>query len=391
MHEEPCTFNVIPTLYALVLSWVTGADSCTKCSDFLWDNGEKLYEMLPAMIDKPPLINNDVSLLIKLVKLNKLLPILADFSKEVEFMQDYGKEELLKKISALADNYSHSGKNYLYCADSCILNLGRSCVSFIQHQNIPFDMYAKKGILTKMLNVLNIRGAVCKVDAHHISNMLCSVLIEAGADYIIEMEPSMASYNSAVEIFKDPKVIDELAETAETEPYDEYHFKIKPRKIIAAPSSLLGAEAADYWGKDVQTILCEPALDENGEELSSEEGRHRYYASSLSFEEPDIAEYALNIIRENSLFSKDYNLIWDLYFGPYKSLNRNRDYVENAKILNKLKDSTQQIAAMIYGKDKKVSVKDMPEILQADLPFASRCLSMCLRTLQMTGKLNLGD
>ena len=107
----------------------------------------------------------------------------------------------------------------------------------------------------------------------------------------------------------------------------------------------------------------------------------RYYISSLDFDDPKIAEYGRQVIRMHWACENSLHYVLDVTYGQDMMRAKNRNYVRNALLLNKIALNTSRMAQEEYSKiDSQISIRRLKRIMLAKVDLTCRYLCKSILT-----------
>jgi predicted transposase YbfD/YdcC len=208
---------------------------------------------------------------------------------------------------------------------------------FVQANSLVFAQEKTDGkgqelsAIGKLLEVLDLKGAVVSIDAIGTQKNVASKIIDAGADYILQVKDNQPTLATKIKVAMDDAILDKFKDLTsdQFEQIDAGHGRIEKRKLWVCwdVKEMLGELAADWPGLSALIAI------ERTRELMGPKGvpkksieRH-YYISSL--DRRTKAQRLAGYVRGH--WSVENNLHWqlDVSFCEDQRRMRNGHSAEN--------------------------------------------------------------
>lgn len=365
-------YPVGPTLFAIMLAWMCGYNSSVKVA-FFW---ELKYEILKKHIPNFPdsMISHDtVNRLLSLIKVDDLKAIMAHFSELV--INNVKYDDLgIKRILSLdgqtpkaaeyepgkgfmeysnADRRLHQKLYYVTLFDSTSgLSLGMEEVEKKENENKA---------CVRAIEMFDLTGTIVTADALNTQRSVAEAIIKNGGDYVLALKDNHKSLRKVVEEALSNEFLIRDAGQIYTTDAECSHGRIEERTVYALPiSAIKNKVPLKDWKKDAHTVFMAitQSFDKKHKVVRTPE--IRLFISSLSFDNPGIAELGYRAIREHWHIENKLHWCLDMDFGQDHMQIKNRNYLRNCEALSRI---SLNAVRQMEPKFRKPTRKDEPVAL----------------------------
>ena len=186
--------------------------------------------------------------------------------------------------------------------------------------------------IPKLLDVIDIKGAIITIDAAGCQRNIVQKIIDDGGDYIIALKGNQGNLHAeAINLFN--QLEDFVGNEDEVEgfdsdiDYDKGHGRIEERKTLVM-NDLSWLDAKDLW-KGLETIIVVISKRTIGDKTSEE---RRYYISSLSGNSQRLGKF----IRAHWSVENSYHWVLDVVFAEDSSKVDIGHAAENLAVFRRL-------------------------------------------------------
>lgn len=388
-QQHKVKYPIAPTLIAILLAWMAGANSAVAAAMFWKMNASKLRMLIPNFPDSN-ISHDTINRILSCIVVDNLLAFLRDFcNKILEGYVDY--EEDSKRILSL-DGQTPRAIEYEPKEGS----LGISRDDQRIHSKIYFvTLYdsgnglalAQEEVLEKenenkacsrLIEMFDLKGCVVTADALNTQRSIVEKILENGGDYVLALKNNHKSLCTKIkEIFEDSELLREYGKT-----YDHGielgHGRIEQRIVTAMPANLIGKPSLGAWAKDCCTVFKAVTYSTDKKYGTSRKPEIRYFVSSLAYENTNIEKLGYRAIREHWHVENKLHWCLDMDFGQDHMQIKNRNYLRNVLILNKISLNTIKALQPFYQEGSTT-----PSIPNMQIMFQSQPDKMLLQVAKL--------
>lgn len=363
-------YPLVPTLFAILLAWIAGATSAVKVESFWYEHFEKLKRHIPGFPDE--MISHDtVNRLLSLIMVDDLKGMMTHFCQLV-LKHSVSGETDIKRILSLdgqtprAAEYEPKEGSLGQSNDDRRLLNRIYYVSF--HDSTTGLTLAMEEVENKenenracvrAIEMFDLAGTVVTADALNTQRSVAEAIIGRGGDYVLALKDNHKTLKKAVQdAISNPFLVEMHGETYSTD-IELSHGRIEKRTVIALPASVLPGQALRDWKKDTCTVFYAVTESFNKKHNVSREPEIRYFLSSLSIDNPDIAKLGYRAIREHWNIENQLHWCLDMDFGQDHMQIKNRNYLRNCELLSRL---ALNIARQLQPALRRKTRQDLPSI-----------------------------
>ena len=211
----------------------------------------------------------------------------------------------------------------------------------------------------RAIEMFDLAGTVVTADALNTQRSVAEAIIGRGGDYVLALKDNHKTLKKAVQdAISNPFLVEMHGETYSTD-IELSHGRIEKRTVIALPASVLPGQALRDWKKDTCTVFYAVTESFNKKHNVSREPEIRYFLSSLSIDNPDIAKLGYRAIREHWNIENQLHWCLDMDFGQDHMQIKNRNYLRNCELLSRL---ALNIARQLQPAMKVKTRQELPSI-----------------------------
>lgn len=184
--------------------------------------------------------------------------------------------------------------------------------------------------MPKLLELLDLRGAVVTADAMHCQKDMARRIIDGGGDYVLQVKDNQPTLHENLQLLFAEGLTDDCQGVSYdyAEDTDAGHGRIETRRCWSS-GAIAGVVSTDEWA-GVQSVACVERTREVGEEVSTE--RH-YYIASVSGED---AGAILGLARGHWGVENQLHWRMDVVFGEDDRRIRKNHAAENFTRLSRI-------------------------------------------------------
>ncbi len=325
-------YPLVPAFFSIALAWLAGANTPPKIAEYLDKNKDFLTSVIEDYGSCPPLDAEQILYLLKMVRLPYI---------EEEF-DDYNPQ----MPSSMAMR-AHSDVQVFFDKEAC-------CV--ILEFNAPSEH--EKSNPLRSCKLFDVDGCTASSDdlddVYLAKNLICHY-----ADFCFKIDRPKVK-KAAAAAFDKPKVPPAVAKIQM--PLQD--GSVKSLCVSALPVLAMNRSSIGDWKEHVRTILrAQITYATDGVVTKSDES---FYTSSFLFEDPAVAQYALDAIKfhePNPPLTRVY-----LHFGRDGLRAKNRNHDQNADELNmRVKRISDAVRAKLK-KEKKLATPSRIQNLLSENP-----------------------
>ena len=247
------------------------------------------------------------------------------------------------------------------------------------------DVYAKENenkACIRLCSLFSLDGCVVTCDALNTTRAVAKAIISQGGDYCLAVKDNKKKLANEIKAsFENAELLDDQAIYSES-PVELGHGRVENRIVIALPASCIKARILGEWAEDARTIFFARTCSHDKKYNLDKEHIVRYYISSLDFDDPKIAEYGRQVIRMHWACENSLHYVLDVTYGQDMMRAKNRNYVCNALLLNKIALNTSRVAQEDYRKiDSQISIRRLKRIMFAKVDLTCRYLCKAILNL----------
>ena len=214
-------------------------------------------------------------------------------------------------------------------------------------------------VCVRAIEMFDLAGTVVTADALNTQRSVAEAIIGRGGDYVLALKDNHKTLKKAVQdAISNPFLVEMHGETYSTD-IELSHGRIEKRTVIALPASVLPGQALRDWKKDTCTVFYAVTESFNKKHNVSREPEIRYFLSSLSIDNPDIAKLGYRAIREHWNIENQLHWCLDMDFGQDHMQIKNRNYLRNCELLSRL---ALNIARQLQPAMKVKTRQELPSI-----------------------------
>lgn len=226
----------------------------------------------------------------------------------------------------------------------------------------------------RLLSLFSLEGCIVTCDALNTQRSVAAKIIENNGDYCCALKDNHKTLaKEAKRRFNDAEVLDEYAVYSQAET-ELTHGRMQSRLVIALPASLIKPRILGDWKADAKTIFFARTCIYDKKYQQYKDPIIRLYLSSLDPDDPHIADYGLQIIRRHWAIENLQHYVLDVCYGQDMFRAKNRNYIRNALVLNKIALNTAR-TAQSDSTDKQMSITRIKKIMAYDLGLL--CTALC--------------
>ncbi len=380
--EGRCTYPLLPALFAIVFAWCAGANCATKAADYIRFNQESLKRIIPGFGPCGSMSSDTVLRLLKMTKFSELNLFLREFAELLCSQDPNGYRvtavdgqtprsiiyEPEKGQKSSPDRSTFGRQYYVTMYDTT------NQITLAQE-----DVYKKENenhACIRLCSLFSLAGCVVTSDALNCTRAVAEAIISNDGDYFLALKANHKSLCREVQAcFENSELLDETAVHAQSET-EAAHGRVESRTVIALPASAVKARILGDWKEDARSIFFVRTCSYDKKYQQYNEPVIRYFISSLDFDDPHIAEYGLDISRSHWGCENCQHYVLDVVYGQDMMRAKNRNYIRNFMLLNKIALNTARIAQEDYkAQDKTITVSRIKQILTYDISFLGRSVA----------------
>lgn len=360
-------YPLLPTLFAIILAWLCGSNSSVKTAIFIRNKRDVLAKLIPGFVEELDYSHDTIHRLIQIIKFDELQAFLYEFSAHVE---QYAKAESPSEYRTLAfdgqtpraviyekeDGQKGSKDRREYHRDYYVTLYDCTNKLSIAQETVQ-DKENENKACVRLCQLMNLKGSVVTGDALNCQRAVAEAIIQSEGDYMLALKDNHKSLRKAVaEAFLKEELLDNEAQYCADAPIDAAHGRLESRMVIALPASAVKSRILGAWGKDVQTLFFMRTNSYDKKYGVYREPEVRYFLSSLSFDTPNIAEIGLKICRDHWKIENSLHYLLDVTFGQDSLQAKNREYIQNTLLLNKIAANVLRYAQANgkFGKNESI-------------------------------------
>jgi predicted transposase YbfD/YdcC len=364
-------YPLVPTLFAIILAWIAGATSAVKVELFWSEHFEKLKRHIPGFPDE--MISHDtVNRLLSLIMVDDLKGLMAHFSQLV-LKNSVNGETDIKRILSLdgqtpkaAEYEPKEGSLGLSNDDRRLLNRLYYVSIYDSTAGLTLAMEEVESkenenkACVRAIEMFDLEGTIVTADALNTQRSVAEAIIRKGGDYVLALKDNHKTLKKGVqEAISNPLLVEMHGESYSTD-VELGHGRIETRTVIALPASVIpNRQAIRDWKKDTSTVFYAVTESFNKKHNVRREPEVRYFLSSLSIDNPDIAKLGYRAIREHWNIENQLHWCLDMDFGQDHMQIKNRNYLRNCELLSRL---ALNIARQLQPVLRRKTRQDLPSI-----------------------------
>lgn len=225
-----------------------------------------------------------------------------------------------------------------------------------------------------LIQVLDLHGVIVTGDAMHCQRKFTEALMNtARADYCLVLKQNQGTLvKSVMELFNS------MAVELHAETVDRAHGREELRRIEVLPGSALPDSILKKWfglefGCIVKQTSLRTVIGTNGESDKTSE-QTRYFITSLTPTEEDVASQLLQVIRRHWAIENSLHHVLDCDFNQDRSQTKNANLTLNLAHMNKFALSILELVRRLKFKEQKtlrrLTINELRRGLQNDPALA---------------------
>lgn len=235
----------------------------------------------------------------------------------------------------------------------------------------------------RLIKLLDLHGAIVTGDAMHCQRKFVRAVMEdARADYCLALKSNQGNLAKSSK-----KLFEENSVTLFVETENKEHGRIERRRIEVLPASLLPKEILkDWYGLEMGCIVKQTSwrtVISNGGVAEPTTEATRYFISSLTSEEPNVANHLLHAIRSHWSIENKLHHVLDCDFGQDHSQMKNANLAANTVQMNKFALAIIELVRRIANKERKhariITINEIRKSLINDPSLAISYINTFLR------------
>ncbi len=388
MHEsdsrvqDRCTYPLYPALFAIIFAWTSGANCSTEASDYIKYRKKILADLIPGFRTCGSMSHDTILRLLKTVKFCQLHDFLIAMCQDIAdhipangIRVTAGDSKTQSEVIHDVKEGQKSPEEYRACQYQYCVTLFDKTNNLSLTRDEVYDKASGNKDIIRLLSLFSLDGSIAAGDTLNITQAEAKAVIDAEGDYCLEVKDNRKKLQQGIcEAFEKEQLLDDLAVYAQSES-ERGQDKIEARTVIALPSSVIPKRILGQWAEDSRTIFFALTSCHDKQNGSDKQHNVRYYISSLDFDDPNIAQYGLDVIGQHWDCRHLQHHILDVIFGQDMMRAKNRNYIRNSLLLNKIALNTALAAQReLSKKDKSITVSRSTRILGYDPKLLCKCL-----------------
>lgn len=376
-------YPLVPTLLVISLAFIAGKNTAVDIADYWKFNLDRLRSIIPELPETP--ISHDTVLrLLKSIKFDEFDGFILYLTQNIIEAQGLSSEKKIMSLDGQTpraieytpkDGMKHpeDGRCYnrLY-----YVSLYDSTDKLVLAQTEVQDKENENKACLRLIDLIDCSDCIFTSDALNSQRALAAKIIEKGGDYCLAIKDNHKTLRQAISTaFDNAQMLDEQAVYYNSDT-EIGHGRIESRTVIALPLTALPKRSLGAWAEDAQTVFFARTCSYDKKYGVYREPEIRYYISSLSFDNPDIAKAGYEAIRKHWCIENSLHYVLDVTFNQDRAQIKNRNYIRNKLLLNKLALNALRCAQPAYSKGKEViSIKRLTSIASYSPEEALKMLS----------------
>lgn len=380
--EGRCTYPLLPALFSIIFAWCAGAGCATKAADFIRFNQETLKRIIPGFGPCGSMSHDTILRLLKMVKFSELNLFLREFAELLCSHAPNGYRVIAvdgqtpRSIVYEPEEGQKSPQDRRTYEHQYYVTMYDATNKMTLAQEDVYEKENENKACIRLSSLFSLEGCVVTSDALNCTRAVARAVIDNNGDYFLALKSNHKNLcRETKACFENSELLDEVAVHAQSET-ELAHGRVESRTVIALPASAVKARILGDWKEDARSIFFVRTCSYDKKYQQYKEPIIRYFISSLDFDDPKIADYGLDISRSHWGCENCQHYVLDVVYGQDMMRAKNRNYIRNFMLLNKIALNTARVAQEDYkAKDKTITVSRIKQILTYDIRFLGRSLA----------------
>ena len=377
-------YPLLPLLFSIIMAWCAGYNSSLQAADFIRGRKSTLAEIIPGFGVCGEVSHDTVLRQLKLLNFSELNAFLYEFCGT---LLNHKEELPVRKLRTLSldgqtprsviyepeegqkspqDRRAYSHQYYVTLYDSSN-RLPPAQADVMEKEN-------ENKACIRLLDLFSPEGCVVTCDALNTQRPVAEKIIEKNGDYCCALKDNHKTLaREVMSLFNNSEVLDEYAVYSQADT-ELAHGRMQSRLVIALPAELIKSRVLGEWKADTRTVFFARTCTYDKKYRQYKEPVIRLYLSSLDPGDPHIAEYGMQVIRSHWAIENSQHYVLDVCYGQDMLRAKNRNFIRNALLLNKIALNTARIAQR-DSTDRQMSVTRIKKIMSFDPGLL--CRSLC--------------
>lgn len=384
--EGRVIYPLLPALFSIIMAWCAGCNSATTAADFIRTEKDKLAKIIPDFGPCGNISHDTVLRLIKMVKFSELQQFLMDFTTRLVQSTDTSGPRVLaldgqtpRSIIYEPKAGQKSPQDRRTYDHQYYVTLYDSTSRMTLAQEDVYDKENENKACIRLCALFDLNGCVVTGDALNTTRAVAKAIIAQNGDYCLAVKDNKKKLaNEMKACFADAELLDNRAVYSDSQ-VELGHGRVENRLVIALPASCIKSRILGEWAEDAGTIFFARTCTHDKKYGLDKEHIIRYYISSLDFDDPNIAEYGKQVIRSHWGCENSQHYVLDVTYGQDMLRAKNRNYVRNALLLNKIALNTTRVAQQEYRKtDSQITIRRLKLLMSRQPEMTARFLCQAI-------------
>ena len=349
--QAKVVYPLLPTVFAIIICWCGGCNNCVEISDFWEANHDFLLENVPNLPCQP-VSHDTINRLVRTVRFSDLNDFLVTFcTRLIESKRNSSMEPRILALDGQTpgsieyepkkdpqgnlymDRRAYNKLYYVTLQDTTNrLSLAQTEVQDKENENKACE---------RLVKMFFLENCIVTTDALNTQRPLAELIIKQEGDYCMAVKDNHKTLCQGIK-----KAFDEHLDEAECykSEAEKAHGRVEQRTVFALPVSLLTSRVLGEWKEDAETIFMAITESTIVKYKTKRENEVRFFISSVSFDTPDIAKIGYRAIRSHRGIENSLHWVLDMDYGQDLAQMKNRDFIKNRLVLNKLSLNIVRIA-----------------------------------------------
>lgn len=343
--EGTVKYPLLPTIFAIIIAWCAGCNSCVTVESYWKYNRAKLKELIEGF-PEADISHDTVNRIMRNIVFSEFHEFLTEFSRKlvetspklIDIMRVLSLDgqtpkaiEYDKREPALGkspdDRRLYDRLYFITLQDTTNgISMGLDPVQDKENENKA---------CVRLSDLFDLSNATVTCDALNTQRSVAEKIIEKNGDDCMALKDNHKSHAKAVrEGFGNPEN-EEFKKEFKSE-VEKGHGRIESRAVFALPAKVIKNRILKDWAKDCNTLFMTVTESINVKYGNSREPEVRFFLSSLCFDTPDIAEFGYRCVKEHWEIENSLHYVLDMDFGQDHMQMKNRNLIKNIEILNRV-------------------------------------------------------
>ena len=343
--EGKVKYTLLPTIFAIIIAWCAGCNSCVMVESYWKYNRAKLKELIEGF-PEADISHDTVNRIMRNIVFSEFHEFLTEFSRRL--VENNPQMIDVRRVLSL-DGQTPKAIEY----DKREPALGKSPDDRRLYDRLYFvtlqdttngismgldpvqDKENENKACVRLLDLFDLSNATVTCDALNTQRSVAEKIIEKNGDYCMALKDNHKSLAKAVrEGFGNPEY-EEFKKEFKSE-VEKGHGRIESRAVFALPATVIKNRILKDWAKDCNTLFMTVTESINVKYGNSRAPEVRFFLSSLCFDTPDIAEFGYRCVREHWKIENSLHYVLDMDFGQDHMQMKNRNLIKNIELLNRI-------------------------------------------------------